>query len=107
MRWGGFFYPHEVEIEAQLSAGGMGKSFATKVSSPAEVKDEAQLVRDAAGQEIVSSTQVTVPVETVAPVGSWVTVWPGTSKARRSQVIVVATDENPRPLESHLILKLK
>lgn len=108
--WDAFFYPHQVRIRALTGHGSLGPRFADPVPSPAEVLDEQQMVRDRDGQEVVSSTRVTVPLHTNVPVGSLVTVWPGqgASVEREAEVLAVARDDNgDDPLESHLVLRLK
>ncbi|MDQ1206203.1 hypothetical protein [Microbacterium sp. SORGH_AS_0862] len=102
-----FFFPHIISIRALAGGAGMGETYADAVPSIAEVKDEAQLVRTADGAEVTSSTQVTVPLDTAAPLGSLVTVWAGQGAQRESVVLRVARDENPPPLPSHLILYLE
>lgn len=108
MAWGSsFWYPHTVTVRDLSSSGGMGSSFGTVRELRAEVKDEQQLVRTADGSQSVSSSTVTVPLDSAVRAGSKVTVWPGTPSERESVVIAVARDENPPPLGSHLILSLK
>ncbi|MDY0830738.1 hypothetical protein SK224_16505 [Microbacterium sp. BG28] len=103
-----FFFPHTVSIRALAGGGGMRPSYFGPETVIAEVKDEAQLIRTADGAEITSSTQVTVPLATIVPLGSLVTVWPGQGAAEReSAVLRVGRDENPPPLPSHLVLYLK
>lgn len=85
----------------------MGSGYATSRELGAEVKDEQRLVRTADGSEAVSSSTVTVPLESAVAPGALVTVWAGTSAERESSVIAVAREENPPPLPSHLILSLK
>jgi len=102
-----FFFPHTVNIRALAGGAGVGETYADAVSAIAEVKDESQLVRNADGAEVTSSTQVTVPLDTDAPLGSLVMVWPGQGAERESVVLRVARDENPPPLPSHLILYLE
>lgn len=94
MSWDGFFLPHTVRVRALAGVGGMGAVHAAPVSVSAEVKDQQTLVRSAAGSEVVSSSQVTVPLEAVVPVGSLVTVWLGLPAERESEVIAVAANDN-------------
>lgn len=102
-----FLFPHAVSIQAARRGGGMGGGFAQAVDVAAEVKDGSQLVRTPDGVEIVSTSQVTVSLGTVAPIGSLVTVWAGTPAERESTVVQVGRDENDPPLPSHQILYLK
>ncbi|MFD4957145.1 hypothetical protein [Microbacterium sp. NPDC058389] len=108
--WDEFFYPHTVSIRARVGGGSLGSRYAAAHDVSAEVLDEQQLVRDRDGQEVVSSTRVTVPLDTNAPVGSLVTVWPGAGAGvtREAEVLAVARDDNgDDPLDSHLVLRLK
>ena len=102
-----FFFPHAVSIRAHTGGGGRGDSYSAPAPSIAEVKDEAQLVRGPDGREVTSSSQVTVPLATIAPLGSLVTVWPRTPAEREAAVIRVRHDENPAPLPSFQILYLE
>lgn len=92
--WGGFFLPHTVHVRAFTGGAGMGGAHADTVQVAAEVKDERTLVRNDSGAEVVSSSQVTVPLETVVPIGSLVTVWQGLPAERESEVIAVAANDN-------------
>jgi hypothetical protein len=97
-----FFYPHKVSIK---NARGMGYTDAREVR--AEVKDEQRLVRNADGNEVVSSSSVTVPVSELVPVGSLVTVWPDKPREREAEVLAVGVDDNEDDLDSFLVLYLK
>lgn len=109
MTWESFFYPHRVTIRAAVAGGGMGGGHADPVPNvAAEVDDTQRLVRTTDAREVVSSTQVTVPLDTHVPVGSLVTVWPGTSRQRESVVLAVAADDNTdSDLDSFLVLSLE
>lgn len=107
MRWGAFFYPHHVRVQARQATAGRGVTWGTARTLDAEVVDEVELVRDADGSEVASSARVTVPLgEHVAP-GDQVTVWPGTPQERTAAVIAVARNENASPLDSFLVLTLR
>ncbi|WP_104128231.1 hypothetical protein [Cryobacterium sp. Y57] len=102
-----FWYPHTLSIRNALSAGGMGTGYGTARTVRGEVKDEQRLVRNSAGAEVVSSSSVTVPIGEHVPVGSLVTVWPGTSRERAAEVLAVGVDENGDDgLDSFLVLSL-
>lgn len=108
MSWDGpFWFPHTVTVEDAIPAGGAGVRFGSARTVAAEVRDQQRIVLDASASEVVSNTQVTVPVEANVPVGSMVTVWAGRVGARRSRVLAVQRDENDPPLPSHLILSLQ
>jgi hypothetical protein len=105
--WGAFFYPHTVEVRDYIPGAGMGPSFGAARTLAAEVLDEQRLVRGTDGEEVVSSTQVTVALSANVPVGSRVTVWPGGAGKRTSKVLAVARNENAAPLDSYLVLSLE
>lgn len=94
MMWPAFFYPHTVKVRDYQPGGGMGGGFAASRELTAEVKDERRLVRDRDGAEVVSSSQVTVPLGSNVPLGSLVTVWAGTPSEREATVLQVGRDDN-------------
>lgn len=102
-----FFFPDRVRIAPYRGSGSAGDVFDDPVEAEAEVIDRAELVRSADGDEVVSSTRVTVPLDTDAPVGSLVTVWPGEGAERTALVLQTSRERNPAPLPSHLVLHLK
>lgn len=107
-RWGALFYPHVVSVRDRLGAGSVGVRYGPPRTLSAEVLDEQQLVRDRDGQEVVSSTRVTVPLDANVAVGALVTVWAATSAEREAEVLAVGRDDNgATPLDSHLVLRLK
>jgi len=98
--------PHTVTIKPLLGSGGLGPVWGAVVADvPALVVEGAQLVRGADAQEVVSSAQVTVHFDVVAPPGSEVTVWAGTSKERTATVITASGAPHPT-LPSFLTLAL-
>lgn len=108
MSWPGwFFFPHLIEVRDLNGSGGMGETYAATRNVDAEVIDERVVVRGQDGQEFVSNTRVTVPIEANVPIGSMVTVWPGGTAEREAEVLQVGRDENDPPLPSHLVLYLK
>lgn len=102
-----FWFPHSVDARAYRGSGGRGPRHDDAVPLRAEVLDKRELIRDAKGTEVVSSTRVTVPIDSDVPVGSLVTVWAGRPHAREAEVLQVGIDENDPPLPSHLVLWLK
>jgi hypothetical protein len=92
--WPAFFYPHIVSVRAYRAGGGMGGGFAPSRELAAEVKDERRLIRDRDGSEVVSSSQVTVPLGSNVPLGSLVTVWAGTPAEREATVLQAGRDDN-------------
>ena len=79
--------PHTAVVTALTGSGGMGDTYADPITIPAFVVDKRVLVRDASGTEVISSTQVTLGFDVVAPPGSLVTVWPGIAGERAATVI--------------------
>ena len=108
MSWDGpFWFPHRVLVKDAIASGGRGPRLGDSREIEAEVKDEQRLVRTPDGKQIVSSSTVTVPLEANVPVGSEVTVWPGSVAERTTTVLAVGRDENDPPLPSQLILSLE
>ncbi len=107
MTWGGFFYPHQVLVRDLVRAGGMGSSHGAARTLAAEVKDTQTLVRDRDGREVVSSTQVTLPLPQHVPLGSLVTVWPGMPQEREARVLAASLNPNDPPLDAYLLLSLE
>ena len=102
-----FFFPNTVRVRDLTGGGGMGGGYGDPRTLAAEVIDVQEIVRNAAGEEVVSSSRVTVPLGANVRLGSLVTVWPGGVSEREAEVLRVGRDENPPPLPSHLILWLK
>ena len=107
MSWGEFFYPHTVQVRDKVSAGGMGTIYGSPRTLAAEVKDVQTLVRDADGREVVSSTQVTLPLPEHVPLASLVTVWPGEPRERQARVLSASANPNDPPLDDYLLLSLE
>lgn len=103
-----FFWPHRVRIRPVLPGGGRGPSLGELGPEIiAETDDEQRLVRGADGVEVPSSARVTVTLDTVAPLGSEVTIWPGTARERTATVIAASYEDNGPPLGSQLVLSLQ
>ena len=107
MSWGAFWYPHTVQVRDALPAGGMGGGFGAARTLAAEVIDKQTLVRDSNGAEVVSSSQVSLPLPASVPVGSLVTVWPGLPQQREARVLASSLNPNEPPLDSYLLLSLE
>ena len=102
-----FFFPDQVDVQDRRAGAGMGSSFGQPRRVASETIDAQELVRNDDGQEVVSSSRVTVPLNANISVGSRVTVWPGEAAERQARVLRVGRDVNPPPLPSHLILWLE
>lgn len=109
MSWGGsFWWPHGVKVRPMLPGGGRGSRLADDAAEVvAEVDDSQRLVRGADRHEVMSSARVTVPLNTNAPLGSEVTLWPDTANERTATVIATAHQDNGPPLGSQLVLTLE
>lgn len=109
MTWpASFFFPDTVKVRDYQAGGGMGGGYGPSRTLSAEVIDVQEIVRNAAGEEVISSTRVTVPIESNVTLGSLVTVWSAVLGAEReAEVLRIGRDENPLPLPSHQILWLK
>lgn len=107
MNWGAFFYPHSVRVRDRQAGAGMGSVYASARTLRAEVKDQQTIVRDADGREVVSSTQVTLPLPAYVPLGSLVTVWPGLPQEREARVLSASLNPNDGPLDAYLLLSLE
>lgn len=86
--------PHRIDIERLAGEGAEGASYEEPdAERPAYVEQKSRLVVDrrstseTAGQEITSTTFVVVLPEDDTLPGSYVTVFPGTTRHRRTQVI--------------------
>ena len=88
--------PHTVIVRALIGSGGLGDVHGAPVTVPAFVIDEHKLVLDAAGAEVVSTSQAHVNFDVAAPPGSLVTVWPGVAGEREATVISSTRAAHPR-----------
>lgn len=102
-----FWFPDKVTVRASRGGGGNGPRHADVLQLRAEVIDKTELIRDANGVETISTTRVTVPIDSDVPVGSLVTIRPGRPNAREVLVLQVAIAEDAAPLPSHIVLWLK
>lgn len=107
MSWGSFFYPHSVRVRDRLGVGGMGVSYGAPRTLTAEVQDKQSIVRDSGGREVVSSTQVTIPLPAHVAHESLVTVWPGLPQEREARVLATSLNPNDDPLDRFLLLWLE
>lgn len=94
MMWPAFFWPHKVQVRDYRRGGGMGGGHTASRELTAEVKDERRLIRNTDGAEVVSSSQVTVPLGSNVPLQSLVTIWAGTPAEREAEVLQVGRDDN-------------
>lgn len=104
-----FWWPHRVLIRPMRPGGGRGPrlSDADPVESIAEVDDSQRMVRGIDAREVVSSARVTLPLNTTAPLGSEITLWPGRANTRTAVVIASAYQDNGDGLDSQLVLTLE
>lgn len=93
----------DVVIEPYQGAAAWGPLYGAPVTVRAIVDSKRQLVRNEAGDEVVSSTTLLCPLGTVAPAGSRVTLPDGTAPT----VIAAHThDGRQLPVPSHVELSL-
>lgn len=91
--------PHRgrVRYEAKLGEGTYGPRFADPVTPERAAVDEKQrLVRLADGSTTISSARIALDPEHEIPLGSLVTLDPGTARERTTTVIVAAQADWPR-----------
>jgi len=95
MRLPAQFLPHRVIVTPLEGAGGMGKTYGDPCEIPALVEDGNRMVRNADGEEVVSTAQVHCDFAWHVPVGSIVTIWPDTARERDAEVISVGGSIHP------------
>mgnify|MGYP003582537396 CR=1 FL=1 len=91
--------PHrgKVAYEAKLGEGTYGPRFAEQITPERAALDEKQkLVRTADGQQVMSSARIALDPEHSMPLGSRVTLHPGTDHERVTHVIVAAEADWPK-----------
>lgn len=95
--------PHRVTVTRLLGEGSDGSTYDTPVTeTPAYVEQKARLVVDrraaspTLGQEITASTTAWLLTDDDVLPASKVTVWPGTTRERESEVIDSALFDYPR-----------
>ena len=100
------WWRHQVSIARYEGVGAYGDKYATPVTYLGVVEDQRRLVRDADGEEVVSSSTVRLPIATPdVPLGSIVTL-PGFG-GRMSTVLAVSRhDSGGQPTPDHLELAL-
>ncbi|MGH3745808.1 MAG: hypothetical protein ACRDT8_00230 [Micromonosporaceae bacterium] len=99
----GFLLVHSVTIEPMVGEGAYGSTFGPAFTEKAFVDESRRLVRDAEGSEVVSEATVTLPLDTVCPEGSHVTLPSG----RTADVITARRrDGGGLPTPDHLEVSL-
>lgn len=101
--------PHTVTVEAYTGESGFGTTYAAAVTLDrcfvdAKRKRVKVATQDAAGAEVVSSTQVYCPPGTAAPPGSRVTLPSG---AVAKVLDAAALDDAGLDLPAHVLLSLE
>lgn len=102
------FWQHDISVERYEGSGAFGDVFAAATEETGFVDDTRKLVRDVAGQEVISSARVFLP-PTIAdvPPDSRVTL-PAQFADRISRVIAVARhDSGTLGLPDHLEIALQ
>lgn len=98
----GFLLRHTVTVEPFEGEGPFGTTYGAPVEVRCFVDEKRQLVRNNEGSEVVSSTTVYMPLNTVCPVGSRVTVNDRTTTALTSS----RRDGGGLPTPDHLEVNL-
>jgi hypothetical protein len=97
--------PHIVTVRRYEGTGPYGEVFGGPVTHRAFVEDRRRLVLAASGEEVTSETTVYTGPDAAVPVGSRVTVWPGTPHERTARVITTSRYDHPAAW-SHLEIAL-
>lgn len=100
-----YFTPHTVHVRDRVAGGGMGSTYGTSRPVESFTADEQKLVRDSAGSEVVSTSQVTVNFDEQIPLGSLVTIWPGETGTREAAVLAIGRFKH-ETLPSYQVLSL-
>lgn len=100
------FTPHAVRIAAYKAGGGLGGGHAPARDVDASVVDETQAIVGIDGKDTISSANVSTNFDELAPLGSRVTLWPGTDIERTSTVVKITRFQHPT-LPWHQVLWLK
>lgn len=93
------YMPHtgKVTYQAKQGEGTYGPVFADPVTPDRAALDEKQkLVRTGDGRDVMSTARIALDPEHVLPLGSKVTLHPGTARERVTTVIVIAEADWPR-----------
>lgn len=105
MQLPGASLPHVVTVRRYEGTGPYGEVFGDPVIHQAFVEDRRRLVLAANGEEVTSETTVYTGPDAGVPVGSQVTVWPGTPHERTARVITTSRYDHPAAW-SHLEIAL-
>lgn len=100
------FLPHQVRVAAFKIGGGLGGGHAPARDVDAFVVDETQAIVGIDGKDTVSSANVSTQFDELAPLGSRVTLWPGTGIERTSTIVKITRFQHPT-LPWHQVLWLK
>lgn len=82
--------PHTVTVRPYQGAGPYSEAFGDPITHRAFVEDRRRMVVAASGEEVISETTVYTGPDATVPVGSQVTVWPGTPPQRTARVITTS-----------------
>ncbi|WP_067184620.1 hypothetical protein [Microtetraspora niveoalba] len=98
-----FLLRHTAMVEPLIGEGPFGPAYGTPVEVRCFIDEKRSLVRDAEGSEVVSSTTVYMPIDTVCPVGSRVS-----ANGRTSTVLTSSRrDGGGLPTPDHLEVALQ
>jgi hypothetical protein len=89
------FTPHTVRVAAFRAGGGLGGGYTAARDVDSFVTDETQTIVGIDGKDTVSSANVATNFDELAPLGSRVTLWPGTDIERTSTVVKITRFQHP------------
>lgn len=98
------FTPHTVTVRDRLGGGSMGERHGPpRTVADVWVVDEQSTILDAAGNEVVSGTQVSTNLDEIIPLGSLVTVWQGEPGEREGRVEKISVFRHQRLPQSRTL----
>lgn len=104
MRFPRFLQQHTVTVEAFLGNSSVGAMYGPAVEVLCLLEQKTRLVRDAAGEQVTSSSTFRAPLETVAPAKSRIRLPDG----RQTTVIAAVPQDGGRlPTPDHLEVQLQ
>jgi hypothetical protein len=98
--------PHKAVIATPGKTSPTGQLFNDPITVRAYIEDQNKLVRSSDGSLVLSSAKVFLDPQVLAPVGSQVTVHPGTVHERTS-IALTSQYLDRQGLMSHVVLNLE
>lgn len=97
--------PHIITVRPYTATSPYGDVLGDPVTLRAFVEDRRRLVVAVSGEEVISETTAYAGPDLAVPIGSTVTVWPGTPQERTARVITATRYDHPSAW-SHLEIAL-